>query len=256
MRLPIFLFAALILSGTLLALQMPSAPEHRVNDYAGVLSPQDEAALEIRSQKIEENTSNQIVTAIFPKSEGEDIDDFANRLYEKWHLGQKKNNNGVLLLVFLEDRKVRIEVGYGLEGALTDALASEIIRNEIAPAFREGQYAKGLNAAVDAIDRATRGEYKGKGPSAPYSGNSYQLIVFILVLLLVIWISRRRRNSGVYLPGQSYRRRGSPWIFFPGGGWSDRSDRGSGWGGGGGFSGGGFSGGGGLSGGGGASGSW
>ena len=229
---------------------MPERPTAHVNDYASVLSSSEANALEQKLSQFEKDTSNQVVIAIFPSLDGEDVDVFTNRLFEKWHLGQKDRNNGVLLSVFVQDHKVRIEVGYGLEGALTDAISSQIIRDDIAPAFREQHYAAGLNAAIDSIEKATRGEYKAKPQpqQQPYQYTS--IIIFILFIILWLYLTRRRR-SGMYLPGRGYSGCG-PMIFFPGGGgWG--SGGGGGWGSG---SGGGFSGGGGLSGGGGASGSW
>ena len=173
------------------------------------------------------------------------FNDFTNRLFEKWHLGQKERNNGVLLTVFLKEHKIRIEVGYGLEGVLTDAISSDIIRNQIAPAFRENQYEAGLNAAIDSIEKVTRGEYKPVAQS-PGPGSYTPFVIFVLFLILSWRISKRqRRRSGIFLPGPGYW--GNPWRGGGGFGGS-----GGGFGGGGG----GFSGGGGLSGGGGASGSW
>lgn len=253
-------FCALMVSfgACLQALDMPQRPLHRVNDYAGILSSTDTAGLEQSLQAFEQQTSNQLVIALFPSLENEDLNDFTNRLFEKWHLGQKDRNNGVLLAVFLKEHKVRIEVGYGLEPVLTDAISSDIIRNTIAPAFREERYADGLRAAVDQIERATRGEYKGSG--AQQRPQSYApFILFILFMIVFIWISHRRRNDGIFLPGSGQGRGGFPWIFFPPGPMNRRGGDDDGWnsGGGGGISGGGgFSGGGGLSGGGGASGSW
>jgi uncharacterized protein len=227
------------------ALQMPERPNARVNDYASVLSPSEVSSMEQKLSQFEKETSNQVVVAIFPSLDGEDVDDFTNRLFEKWHLGQKDRNNGVLLTVFVQDHKVRIEVGYGLEAVLTDAISSQIIRDEIAPEFREQHYAAGLNAAIDSIEKATRGEYKAK-PQPPQQPFSYgTIVILILFVILWMWLSARRRRSGMYLPGRGYSGCG-PMILFPGGG--------GGWGSGGG--GGGFSGGGGLSGGGGESGSW
>ena len=205
----------------------------------------------------EEETSNQIVVAIFPSLEQESLEDYVNRLFEKWKIGQKANDNGVLLAIFLQERKVRIEVGYGLEGKLTDALSSRIIRDEIAPEFRTGRYASGIRAGLQAIQKAIAGEYKPVvRPQEP--GN--QLLspgnIFILVMFF-LYVIYRIRNQSMYLPydpddhderdpRKRRKRKRDDWFFFPGGGW------GSGGGGGGG----GFSGGGGMSGGGGASGSW
>lgn len=242
----IFVFCASLAQ----ALQMPERPGAHVNDYASVLAPTEVSELEQKLSQFEKETSNQVVIAIFPTLDGEDVDDFTNRLFEKWRLGQKDRNNGVLLTVFVQDHKVRIEVGYGLEAVLTDAISSQIIRDDIAPQFREQHYAAGLSAAIDSIEKATRGEYKAKPQPTqqPYSYAS--IVIFVLFIILWLWLTTRRRRSGIYLPGRGYSGCG-PMIFFPGGGW------GSGGGGGfGGSGGGGFSGGGGLSGGGGASGSW
>ena len=252
MRNLFLLLAALWHFTPLMALEMPDRPMGRVNDYAKVLSPSEVAQLEERSHKFEAETSNQIVIAIFPTLGDEDVDDFTNRLFIKWKLGQQERNNGVLIAVFHQDRKVRIEVGYGLEGVLTDALASEIIRNEIAPAFRQERYAEGLMAAVNAIDQATRGEYQAtKRPQTPVADYS-SLWPLLIIVFLIFMSQRRRRKRGIFIPSQRGGC-GYPIIFSPGSdeGWG----RSGGWGGGGG-GGGGFSGGGGSSGGGGASGSW
>ena len=229
--------------------------KQRVNDYAGILSAQEKEELESMLSRHETDTSNQIVVAIFPSLEQESLEDFVNRLFERWGIGQKVNNNGVLLAIFLKERKVRIEVGYGLEGRLTDALSSRIIRDEIAPEFRAGRYASGIRAGLQAIQKVIAGEYKPVvRPQEP--GNQFLSpgTIFILVMVF-LYIIYRIRNQAMYLPGDSYtqrrrRRRDDDWFIFPGGGWGSG---GGGWGSGGG---GGFGGGGGMSGGGGASGSW
>lgn len=232
------------------ALDFPAAPKQRVNDYAGILKEPEKAELESLLQRHEQETSNQIVVAIFPSLEQESLEDFTNRLFERWRIGQKVNNNGVLLAVFLQDRKVRIEVGYGLEGKLTDALTSRIIRNELAPPFRNGQYGAGITAAAVAIQKAIAGEYK---PAVPQKGPDQLPIspgTLIFLGFIFLYMIYRARNRGTYIDRRGRRRRDDSWFIFPGG---FGSGGGGGWGGGGG---GGFSGGGGMSGGGGASGSW
>src|SRR5690606_17822885 len=109
------------------------------------------AALEAKLKAHEDKTSDQVVVATIRSLEGTSIEDYANRLFRAWQLGQKKNNNGVLLLVAPAERKVRIEVGYGLEGTLTDALSKVIITTAIAPQFQQGDFAGGIDAGVDAI---------------------------------------------------------------------------------------------------------
>ena len=156
------LISALLISAPLpaSALTIPEKPRSYVNDYAGLLSETARQKLEGVLGAFEQETSNQIVVAVFPSLEGEVLEDLSIRIADKWKVGTKKNDNGILLLVFRDDHAVRIEVGYGLEGALPDALAGQIIRNEIVPSFRQGDYDGGILNAVNAIVRATRGEYK------------------------------------------------------------------------------------------------
>jgi uncharacterized protein len=179
-------------------------------------------------------------------------------------VGQKGRNNGAVLFVFIQDRKMFIQVGYGLEGALPDALAKQIIERELKPRFRTGDYAGGFTAAVNAIMGATKGEYKAL-PMSSRRGSSRNGMVpalfwIIVIIFIIIAFTRRAGSSYGYSRYGRYRRRGPGFIFFPpnGGGWGG----GGGWvGGGGGGSwsgggGGGFSAGGGSFGGGGAGGSW
>jgi uncharacterized protein len=130
----------------------------RVNDTAGMLSPAAAAELEARLAEVERESSHQIVVLTVPSLQGESIEQLGLRVAEAWGLGHEGLDNGVLLLVARDDRRVRIEVGYGLEGVLPDALAARIIRNEITPRFREGKMDEGIRAGVDAIAAAARGE--------------------------------------------------------------------------------------------------
>ncbi len=175
------------------------------------------------------------------------MEDYANRLFRSWKLGQAKSDNGALLLVAPNERKVRIEVGYGLEGALTDALSKVIITTAIAPRFKAGDYPGGINAGVDAILSILAGdaeEWQRKGQVRGDEADPGQVILFVVLFLVILVVVYRMNRGG---------RGGGGFIILPGppsGGWS------GGVSGGGGFSGGGFSGGGGSSGGGGASGDW
>jgi uncharacterized protein len=229
-------------------LDFPASPHQHVNDFAGILNAQQKQDLESMLSEQERQTSNQVLIAIFPTLDDESLEDYTNRLFEKWAIGQKSQNNGVLLAVFLKEKKVRIEVGYGLEGKLTDALSSRIIRNEIAPAFQQGKYYDGLHAAIIAIQQAIAGEYQpvATPQQKPIETPPIQLIIFVLILLYILY---RSRNSDTTYRGR--RRPGSGWWYFPGG-----FDGGGGGGWGGGSGGGGWGGGGGSSGGGGASGGW
>ena len=175
-------------------------------------------------------------------------------------VGQKKIDNGAILFVFTEDRKMRIEVGYGLEGALPDALAHRIQESEILPRFRSNDYAGGIEAGMTAMMAAIKGEYKGSGSTVnergrrkgnPISGCAGSGLILFLIFIVLPFIARRNLRAGRTHGGRGW------WNTGGWGGWGGGGFGGGGWGGGGGgFSGGGFSGGGGSFGGGGSSGSW
>ncbi|MCX7006772.1 MAG: TPM domain-containing protein [Kiritimatiellaeota bacterium] len=233
---------------------LPPAPAHYFNDYAGVVDAAVAQQLNIKLDTFERATSCQIVVAVFPKMpDNSALEDYTLRVAQSWRVGQKLKKNGCVLFVFIQDRRMRIEVGYGLEGALPDALAKRIIEDEIKPHFKTGDYAAGLSAGVAAILKATRGEYKGTGKTIADSDpvalllNHLPLILFFaFVLSCVIFSNIRRPRGTVYHRGGGTYWGGSTWGG--GGGWSSGgSDFGGG---------GGFSGGGGSFGGGGASGSW
>ena len=228
-------------AGAVRALDVPPRPLGRVSDFAGLLSPGERARIEQRLEEIERATSNQFAVAIFPSLEGESLEDFSIRLAETWKIGQAGRDNGVILLVFLKERRIRIEVGYGLEGAIPDAVAGRIIRNVLAPRFRQQDYVGGLLAAIDALDAASRGEFGPMARSPTSRSPPPDYLVFLLpgLLFVVMFLGALARRSTVI-----GRRGGGFWWFGPG--------FGGGWGGGGG----GFSGGGGGFGGGGASGGW
>jgi uncharacterized protein len=220
----------------------------RVIDAANLLKPEERVALEAKLKAHEDKTTDQVVVATLRSLEGYEIEDYANRLFRHWQLGQKGKDNGALLLVAPQERKVRIEVGYGLEGALTDALSKVIITTAIAPQFQKGNFTGGIDAGVDAMLSILTGdaeEWHRRAEVREDSSTSIDPIIAFVILLILFFLISRLMGSA---RGRGVRRgRGGPWIVTPGG-WS---------GGGGGWSGGGgFSGGGGSSGGGGASGSW
>lgn len=241
---------------------MPSAPVGRVNDYAGLLSPAERERLEARLAEGERTTGAQLVVALFPSLEGESLEDYSIRLAQQWRIGQRGLDNGAILLVFLAERKVRFEVGYGLEATIPDAVAGQIIREILAPRFRERQYARGLAEAAQAVFERVAASGSGPTRRAPSRrqpvGVSLALalaifatVAAIAVVLLMEAMSARRfvRRNG-YTAGRGGWSRppaGPPIIFWGGGG---------GFGGSGGSGGGDFSGGGGQFGGGGASGDW
>ena len=229
---------------------IPPKPPGYFNDYAGVVSK--EAALRFNEQlaQFERETSNQVVVAVFPKMQSDSsIDDYTQRVAQAWGVGQKDRRNGAVLFVFKDDRKMFIQVGYGLEGVLPDVTAFDITEYHIKPHFRSGDYEAGLATGIDIICKAIRGEYKGSGQTKAEKTRTVvdqSVWVYLLIFAIIVFINllggfRRRR-------GYRYSSLGGPFI----GGWSSG---GSGWSsGGGGFSG--FSGGGGSFGGGGAGSSW
>ena len=247
------LLVALLAVPSAAALRIPPPPDRRVNDYAGVLAPADRDRLEQRLIAREAGSRNQVVVAIFRSLESESLEAYSIRLAQAWRVGQKGLDNGVIFLVFLDDRKMRIEVGYGLEGSLTDAVSSSILRDVVAPRFREGRTADGIAAGLDAIDRAIAGTYTRPPPSGK-GGDGIGLrelgALFVVFVLLMILVQNRMQSRAL-------RRRG--WTGGPrgwGGPMIGGGMLGGGFGGGGGGSSGGFSGGGGSFGGGGSSGSW
>lgn len=229
----------------------------RVVDAANLIPADVEAVLDQKLAALEAKSSDQLVVVTLPSLQGTDIADYGYQLGRAWGIGQGKLNNGVLLIVAPNDRKVRLEVGYGLEGTLTDALSSYILQGAVLPAFRAGDMPKGIVAGVDAVTEvltSNESEWKKRAEegqrAAPDEFNGLlALIVFCLIAFVVISVIVNARNQ---LGGSSsvIQRRGRGPIFIP---------MGTSWGGsgGGGFSsGGGFSGGGGSFGGGGSSGSW
>jgi len=233
----------------------------QVVDGADLLTPLQESSLGISLAALESKSTDQVVVVTVTSLQGYPIEDFSNRLFRHWQIGQKTKNNGVLLVVAPNERKVRIEVGYGLEGTITDGLTSTIIENTILPTFRRGDFAGGIVAGVQDIQDALLGDpaevakrAKGGGRTLnPGSWTDWLPILFwVAIVLFILWSNYRAMKQGLNTPGA---RRGGGVIIIPGGYGGSGSWGGSG---GGGWSsgGGGFGGGGGSSGGGGASGGW
>ncbi len=168
-----------------------------VHDEANVLSAGTIAELESVLKTHRDSTSNQIAVLVVPSLEGEDIDGYANRVFHEWKLGQEKKDNGVLFLVSIGDRQMRIEVGYGLEGVLTDAMSSRINRNEVAPYFRKGDYDGGVRAATLAIIQVIKGEYVNENPRGTRKGKrGSPLTTIIIIIIVIIILSRRNKRGG------------------------------------------------------------
>lgn len=220
----------------------PPNPPRLVNDFSSVLSESEMQFLEDSLNAIEKRTSNQITIVIIKSTGPYEIADYATQLGNKWGVGVKGRENGVLLLVAIEDRKITIATGRGLEGALTDAMCGRIIRNEIKPAFKQGQYLDGLLQAVSALDLATRGEYEGidRKHDDKSKGISIGLILFVFLIIFILSKGNNNRGGGI-----------TPFLggMLMGGGFGGGSNNDSDSGGFGGFGGGSFGGGG-------ASGSW
>jgi uncharacterized protein len=235
-------------------------PPRLVNDLAGFLTENEINILENKLVRFSDTTSTQIAVIIVKSFNGYDKADFAQRIGEKWGVGQKKYNNGIVFLIKpktdTERGEVYIATGYGLEGVLPDAVVRRIVDNEVIARFKEGKYFEGIDAGINALMAATKGEYKAE-PNTQESENKIAgvifIIVFIIFFIIISSISKGRRNNhtiGSNLPfwlllsllSSSNRGRGSFGDFRSGGGS---------------FGGGGFGGfGGGSFGGGGAGGSW
>ena len=279
------LASTLTLASHALALDVPPLTG-RVVDLAHVLPQSTVEALTARLTAHEGQSSNQVAVLTIPSLEGESLEEFAHRVATTWKLGRKGTDNGVLLLVAIKERKVRIEVGYGLEGVLTDIRSAQIIRNEIVPRFRGGDMSSGILEGTQAILKTIEGTYEAPKQAPPQQGSAVveQVVVAIIVglfvgllfmnvhrfvgpvagagisTLLAPWVVPALLASGVTAVlllllgaagtrGRTTRSRGlDDWIWY--------SSRSGGWGGGSFGGGGGFSGGGGDFGGGGASGNW
>ncbi len=256
----LLLVASLLLVLTPASLRAQNFPtlSGRVVDEAELLSPAQKAALTAKLEALEKQSQRQLVVVTIPDLGGYDIADYGFRLGDHWGIGNKDRDDGALLIVAPNERKVRIEVGYGLEGVLTDALSARIIRNSIIPKFRENDFPGGIDAGVDAITQLlllppeeARKVAAEAAEAEKSSGDGGEMIFVILFVLLFFVLPMFWGRRG----GRSYRRGIAPVILWGpglGGGWggNDRSG-GSSWG-----SGRGFGGGGGGFGGGGASGGW
>ena len=242
----------------------------RVVDTAGLLDPATEAALDTQLAAFEQKSSDQVVVATVPDLQGYAIEEFGVALARSWKLGQAGENNGVLLLVSRDDRKVRIDVGYGLEGTLTDALTQVIIQEDILPAFRAGDYSGGVQKGTDGILKVLSGDAAelqaradrnaGNAGDGVPADTALFIGIFVLVWLLILgggMMTMLARRHGTKVGPNRWLWLGTVWTLSSGGrgGFSGGGFSGGGFSGGS-SGGGGFSGGGGSFGGGGSSGSW
>jgi uncharacterized protein len=273
---PFLLMLALLIAGLAQPVLAQSFPKltGRVVDDAHLLSPEQQAGLETKLAQLEQQSGRQLVVATIPDLQDYDISDYAYRLGRAWGIGDKEKNDGALLVVAPNERRVFIATGYGVEGIVTDALSSQIIRNQITPLFKAGNYPGGIDAGVNALSelltlppeearaRAAQADAAERNRKKDDPNIIGAVIVLLFVFFFVVLPLMRATRGGKYGGG---RGSGIPPIILwgpgLGGGRDDDDDHwggfggGGGWGGGGG-GGGGFSGGGGSFGGGGAGGSW
>lgn len=260
LKLKILPFLLLLTFGLLAQKSMPRRTTNAVNDFSGLLTVNEQRSLEQKLRRYQEETSTAIVIVIENSLEGEDEFEYSNRLAQSWGIGTGENDNGLLIYIARQERRIRIQTGYGVEGFLPDAMAKRIIDNIITPYFRQGDFYGGLDRATSAIMDLGRGEYSNDNYDGKRQarGGSSAVYIFIFLIVLIIIFSMIGGNDdddddGGYYRGGRYddphrrrRRRGGGFIIFPGGGFGGGGSGGGGFGGGGfgGFGGGGFGGGG------------
>ena len=253
----LFILFAFI-TGTLFTVQAqdipePMSPKRIVNDFTGLFSTQEREALEKKLVNFNTNSSTQIAVVTVPSLNGYDINDYAARLGEKWGVGQKGKDNGIVILIKpksgREKGEVAISVGYGLEGVVPDITASRIIRNEIIPAFQADNYYNGIDKATDVLIDLSKGEYTADEYKKKSEGSPLDIMIGVIIFAIILSLIYRKRGGGGYSPGHTSGSGG--FFIFPMGGSSSGGFGGFSSGGGsfGGFGGGSFGGGG-------SSGSW
>jgi uncharacterized protein len=246
LRLLLLLSVLLAATGLGAAERIPPAPSRYFNDYANVVGRGTADTLNRQLEQFERDSSNQLLVVIYPKMESDSsVEDYTVRVAQAWKVGQQNRDNGAVLFAFMQEHQLYIQVGYGLEGAIPDALAKRIIERDIVPRFRAGDVDGGMTAAVGALIAAAKGEYQGTGATRAEGqrgkSGKFPSAGGVVLLIIFLFLASRRRQSAL------------PYII--GGALMSRGSRGrSSWGGGGG--GGGFSGDGGSFGGGGAGGRW
>jgi len=234
----------------LYAQDFPPTSKTLVTDFANILSPENKTELEVKLVAFNDSSSTQIAVVIMDNIRGYEVADYGQKLASAWGIGQKGKNNGILLLIAPNERKVTIQTGYGVEAVVPDIIAGRIINNTILPAFKQGDYYGGINAGVDDLISFTKGEFKADKKGKKHDALSLILVImFVIIIILIGIFGKNNRGNGTLIRGGGMWMGGALGGGFGGGG--------SSWGGGGSSGGGGFGGfGGGGFGGGGASGSW
>lgn len=185
----------LLCMGTVQAQDFPARPNRLVNDYTNTLAAAQVQQLERKLVAFDDSTSTQLAVVVMQSTGQYDIADYGVRLAQHWGIGGKENNNGILLLVALGDRAVTIQTGYGVEGAVPDAIAYRIIENEIKPAFRQGDYFSGIDRATDALMAYTKGEYKAP-PKKDGGGGGGSIILILIIIVVVVSLFGRGGGGG------------------------------------------------------------
>lgn len=231
----------------------PSQPTGMVNDFADMLTSQEEQRLETKLRSYRDTTTNSFVVATLESLQNYPIEDVAREMHNEWNIQYEDRGNGVLILISEQDRSMRIEVGYGLEGAIPDIMANRVINDVLTPSFRAGDFYGGLDQATNILIDLAAGEFKGFPEQQSSSGEGFPIdVLIIFAIIIFILISKGKGGKG----GRRHSI-GSSGIIFYGGGFGSGGGGSSSFGGGGGGGFGGFGGGGGFSsGGGGASGGW
>ncbi len=244
-----FVSLSLLTCFSVFAQDFPPTSKTLVTDYANILTPENKTALEVKLVAYNDTSSTQIAVVIMDNLRGYEVADYGQKLASAWGIGQKGKNNGILLLVAPNERKVTIQTGYGVEAVVPDIIAGRIINNKILPAFKQGDYYGGINAGVDDLISFTKGEYKADKKSQRNNGFSWVFILIFIVIIIVLgFLNRNNHGGGTLIRGGGMWMGGALGGGFGGGGssWGGGSSGGGGFGG---FGGGGFGGGG-------ASGSW
>ena len=197
----IFLLTFLLFGTTqtvLAQFEIPETPKFQtsVYDYANLLSDSQKNSLERKLIKYSDTTSTQIVVAIINSTEGENINYLGAQWGQKWEIGQKKEDNGILILLAKNDRRIAISTGYGIEHLLTDALSKRIIERDIIPYFKQNDYPGGLNRGADAIFEVLNGEYQGTRKSNSEFPIGFIIILILIFIIILISISKNRRGGG------------------------------------------------------------
>lgn len=244
----LLLFVGLALCAcNIFAQELPPKSNTLVTDYTNTLSADEKQRLEDKLVAFNDSTSSQIAIVMIHSIGDYDVNDYAQKLGRAWGIGQKGKNNGVIILVALDDHKMSIQTGYGMEGALPDVITQQIRVNDMNPRFKEGKFYEGLNAGVDDIIKYTKGEYKAdpnaqKGRDKNNGIPAGLIILIVIVILIMVFRNRGGGGGGGRVIGS--RGAASPFWWFLAGNALGRGSSGGGWGG---FSGGrgGFGGGGG-----------